>query len=79
MNTVRVIALLIAVLAVAAPAAAQPKENAPATALWVGRSLGSLDRCRGGWCRIKVEDARGWVRQNAAWGLSAAPVCDGRR
>ena len=56
----------------------QPKTDGAAEALWVGRSLGALDRCRDGWCRVKVEEAAGWVPQNAAWGLSAAPVC-GRR
>ena len=52
-----------------------PKQNARVEALWVGRSLGALDRCKGGWCRIKVGDAGGWVPQGAAWGLSDAPVC----
>ena len=54
---------------------AEPKENAGAEALWVGRSLGALDRCKGGWCRIKVAEARGWIRQSAAWGLQTEPVC----
>ncbi|HEX8568666.1 MAG TPA: SH3 domain-containing protein [Caulobacteraceae bacterium] len=57
---------------------ADPKENGRVEGLWVGRSLGALDRCKGGWCRIKVEETRGWVREGAAWGLEAAPVC-GRR
>jgi SH3-like domain-containing protein len=48
-------------------------------ALWVGRSLGALDRCRDGWCRIKVGDAKGWIRQSSAWGLSPEPVCGPRR
>ena len=52
-----------------------PRDNARVEGLWVGRSLGALDRCKGGWCRIKVEEARGWVRQSAAWGLSPEPVC----
>ena len=55
-----------------------PRENGRVEGLWVGRSLGALDRCKDGWCRIKVEEARGWVRQSAAWGLEPQPVC-GRR
>jgi SH3-like domain-containing protein len=57
---------------------AEPKAESRAEALWVGRSLGALDRCRGGWCRIKVDAASGWVRQGSAWGLSTAPVCGKR-
>jgi SH3-like domain-containing protein len=52
-----------------------PRENGRVEGLWVGRSLGGLDRCKSGWCRIKVEDTSGWVRQGVAWGLSEAPVC----
>ena len=54
---------------------AQPKENAGVEALWVGRSLGALDRCREGWCQIKVGEAKGWIRQSAAWGLNPERVC----
>ena len=54
---------------------ADPKENGRVTGLWVARSLGSLDRCKGGWCRIKVEQTSGWIRQGSAWGLAAEPVC----
>ena len=57
---------------------ADPKQDGRVRALWVGRSLGALDRCKGGWCRIKVEDTSGWIRQSAAWGLSPAPVCGAR-
>jgi SH3-like domain-containing protein len=54
---------------------AEPKSNARAEGLWVARSLGALDRCRDGWCRVKVEDVRGWVPEGSAWGLSRTPVC----
>jgi hypothetical protein len=32
-----------------------------------------------GWCRIKVGDAKGWIPQSAAWGLSPEPGLRPRR
>ncbi|HYG26876.1 MAG TPA: SH3 domain-containing protein [Caulobacteraceae bacterium] len=35
----------------------------------------ALDRCKDGWCRIKVEKVKGWVTQRSVWGATEAPQC----
>lgn len=57
------------------PLAAQPQGGAETRALWNRRSLGELERCRGGWCQIKVAGQSGWVRRDAVWGGREGPVC----
>ena len=60
------------------PIRSQAEDASKPRAFWVRRSLGSLDECRGGWCRIKVAEAAGWVPKAWAWGVQDYPVC-GRR
>jgi SH3-like domain-containing protein len=31
--------------------------------------LGSIDRCRGGWCRISGKGFNGWIEQDRLWGV----------
>lgn len=57
------------------PLAASPGTGAAVRALWTPRSLGRLDQCKDGWCRIEVGGERGWVRQGAVWGGKQGPVC----
>jgi len=57
------------------PLAAQPRGGAETRALWVSRSVGELEQCRGAWCRVKVENATGWVRREAVWGGRESAVC----
>ena len=57
------------------PLAGQPRSGAEVRALWVSRSLGELDQCRGAWCRIKVEGVTGWARRDQLWGGREGPVC----
>jgi SH3-like domain-containing protein len=44
-------------------------------AYWTKRSLGSLDECRGSWCKVKVGGVAGWAARSRTWGVQEAPVC----
>ena len=35
--------------------------------------IGELIGCDAGWCRIEVEDERGWLPVTALWGVGATP------
>jgi SH3-like domain-containing protein len=66
-----------AVLGRAPPAAirSRPKMQSRITAYLRPDALASLDRCKDGWCRIKVEKVSGWVPARAVWGATEAPQC----
>ena len=66
-----------AVLGRAPPAAirSRPKMQSRITAYLRPDALASLDRCKDGWCRIKVEKVSGWVPARAVWGATDAPQC----
>lgn len=38
-------------------------------------ALAALDRCKDGWCKIKVDKVSGWVRTASVWGATEAPQC----
>lgn len=38
-------------------------------------ALAALDRCKDGWCKIKVAKVSGWVRAGSVWGATEAPQC----
>lgn len=38
-------------------------------------SIAALDRCKEGWCRIKVEHVKGWVAASSVWGATETPQC----
>lgn len=59
----------------ALPLRAAPKTDGRVKAYMAPRSLGSLDRCKGGWCRIKVDRIDGWAPAAALWGTAEAPQC----
>ena len=61
------------------PLRARPGEDSRTRAYWVRRSLGSLDECNGGWCRVKVEGVAGWAPRASVWGTQEAAVCGRRR
>ena len=54
---------------------ARPDDAAPETATLVGHAIADLKDCRGDWCRIAVQRAKGWVRSSEVWGLAPAPQC----
>ncbi len=43
------------------------------------RSLLGLDECDDGWCRVRANRLRGWVRQDAVFGVQARALCDAAR
>lgn len=57
------------------PLRSRPLEGARTVAEVNPRTLGELDRCVGGWCRIQAGDRSGWVRQTEVWGVQAAAQC----
>ncbi len=52
-----------------------PKMKAPVRALLGPRSLGALDRCSKGWCKIRAGGLTGWAPADAVWGTSEAAQC----
>lgn len=57
------------------PLRASPRPNARIRAYMVPRALGALDRCKDGWCKIKVGSVEGWVPEGALWGSAPASQC----
>ena len=53
----------------------RPKMQSRIVAYLRPDALASLDRCKDGWCRIKVEKVSGWVPARAVWGATDAPQC----
>lgn len=58
-----------------APMRDRPRPDGRVTAYLAPRALASLDRCQGGWCKIKVANASGWIEAGAVWGTDEAPQC----
>jgi SH3-like domain-containing protein len=58
-----------------APIHAKPKAQSRIVAYLRPDALASLDRCKDGWCKIKVERVSGWVAQGSVWGATDAPQC----
>ncbi len=54
---------------------AKPEAGAQTVAILPSRAMAPLDRCRGGWCRIKGDGRAGWAPQSAVWGTADAPQC----
>jgi SH3-like domain-containing protein len=53
----------------------QPADGAQAKAYLQARAIAALGRCKGDWCEVTADGARGWVRQSEVWGLAPAPQC----
>jgi SH3-like domain-containing protein len=52
-----------------------PNANASVVAYLAPRALAAMDRCKNGWCRIKVGSISGWAPATALWGTVDAPQC----
>jgi SH3-like domain-containing protein len=52
-----------------------PKDGAPAAGLLKARSLASLGKCRGDFCKVKADGVAGWAPAARLWGLDLAPQC----
>lgn len=57
------------------PLRAGPKDNARVRAYLVPRSVASLDRCKDGWCLVKVGSVEGWAPEKTLWGTTQTPQC----
>lgn len=53
----------------------RPKADSRVVAYLRPDALASLDRCKDGWCKIKVERVSGWVQAGTVWGATEAPQC----
>ena len=66
-----------AVLGVLSPAAirSRPKMQSRIVAYLRPDAPAALDRCKDGWCKIKIERVSGWVPAGAVWGATEAAQC----
>ncbi|HKT54091.1 MAG TPA: SH3 domain-containing protein, partial [Caulobacteraceae bacterium] len=58
-----------------APLRDGPRPNARVSAYLAPRALASLDRCDGGWCKVKVGAVSGWIQAADVWGTNETPQC----
>ena len=54
---------------------AKPETSAPVSAYLAGRSMADLDRCKDGWCKLRLEGASGWIPAGEAWGTDERQQC----
>jgi SH3-like domain-containing protein len=54
---------------------ARPDPKSPIRAYLSGRAMAELDTCDKGWCRIHVDNVRGWAPERELWGTGEAPRC----
>jgi SH3-like domain-containing protein len=52
-----------------------PSDSAAADAFLRPRAVAGLGHCKGGWCQVTADDASGWVKSSAVWGLAPQPQC----
>ncbi len=52
-----------------------PSPEAKVTAMLAARATAQLLGCKGGWCRISVDHASGWVRADDVWGTDDRLQC----
>ena len=57
---------------------ARPAADARVVAMLAARATADLVESKGGWRRISVDHAMGWVRVGEVWGAADAPQCQGR-
>ena len=38
--------------------------------------VGHIEKCRGGWCRFKVDKREGWIHTSDIWGVSDGEILD---
>jgi SH3-like domain-containing protein len=60
--------------------AAVPLRTGPAASAGVAaylrpRAIASLGRCKGDWCELEADGARGWAPSAAVWGLAPQAQC----
>jgi SH3-like domain-containing protein len=58
-----------------APLRRRPKEDARIVAYLLPRALAAVVRCDKDWCRVRADNASGWVRGGDLWGAAEAVQC----
>ena len=53
----------------------KPDPAAKIEAYLAARAVAELDRCKGGWCRVKASGAAGWVVAADVWGADDQRQC----
>jgi SH3-like domain-containing protein len=53
----------------------KPQSGAKVSAVLAGRAVARLDRCKGGWCRLKAKGGSGWAPADALWGTDDRLQC----
>ena len=54
---------------------AKPQTTAKVEAYLAPHALADLDRCKGGWCKLKVRGQGGWAPASAFWGTDERRQC----
>lgn len=57
------------------PMRRRPSADSRVSAVLAARATASLQVCRGGWCKISVDHASGWVRPQEVWGVAEGRQC----
>jgi SH3-like domain-containing protein len=57
------------------PLLAQPNTGAAVVAYLAPRAIAQFDKCQKDWCKLKIDQASGWVPQSAVWGAVETPQC----
>ena len=57
------------------PLRARPDAGAKVQAYLAARAVAELDRCKGGWCRVKASGASGWAVAAGLWGADEKRQC----
>jgi SH3-like domain-containing protein len=58
---------------------ARPEASSEVKAYLAGRSLAGLDRCKAGWCKVRLDGASGWMPAQEAWGTDDRQQCRTKR
>jgi SH3-like domain-containing protein len=57
------------------PLLEKPQSSSRTDAVLAARAVARLDRCKGGWCRLKAPGGEGWAPADAVWGVDERPQC----
>ena len=52
-----------------------PRADARVKGRFEARALALLDRCRDGWCAVRIGGVKGWVAASRVWGTATAAQC----
>jgi SH3-like domain-containing protein len=52
-----------------------PRMTSSIKAYMAGRALAELGDCKNGWCKVKLEGAKGWIPAGEVWGADERRQC----